>query len=86
MKNKIFRALRDTAGSYTCASCLGIIAHVDAPHVAMFLAAMQDREIRIEVMIAPCVRCGQSARVFRLSDDRRRGDSRAISGGAPVAC
>ena len=88
MKNdyKISRALRDTAGRDTSANCLGMIARLDAPDVAMFLAGIHDRETRIDVMIAPRVRCGQSARVFRLSDDRRRGDSRALSGGAPVAC
>jgi len=88
MKNdhKISRALRDTVGSYTCANCLAMIARLDTPDVAMFLAGMHDRETRIDVMIAPCFRCGQSARVFRLSDDRRRDDSRAISGSAPVAC
>jgi hypothetical protein len=79
MKNdyKISRALRDTAGNYTCANCLGMIARLDPSDVAMSLAGMHHRESRIDVMIAPCVCCGQSARVFRLSDDRRRGDSRA---------
>jgi hypothetical protein len=88
MKNdyKLSRALRDTVGRYTCANCLGMIARLDVSDVAMFLAGLHDRESRIDVMIAPCSRCGQSTRVFRLSDDRRQGGLRAISGGPPVAC
>jgi len=69
--HKISRALRDTVGSYTCANCLARIARVDAANVTMFLAGVHDRETKIDIMIAPCARCGQSARVFRLSDGRR---------------
>jgi hypothetical protein len=72
MKNdhRVSRALRDMAGSYTCANCLATIARVDAADVAAFLTGVHNRETRIDVMIAPCFRCGQSARVFRLSGGR----------------
>jgi hypothetical protein len=77
MKNeyKISHALREMAGAYTCANCLGRIARVDAADVTTLLSGMPGRH-RIDVMIARCSRCGETARVFRLSDDRR-GDSKA---------
>jgi hypothetical protein len=86
MKNdyRISRALREMAGGYTCANCLAGMARVDASDVTMYLGGVHSRETGIDIMIAPCFRCGQSARVFRQSQGRRPDEPKAISGGAPA--
>ena len=64
--HRISRALREMVHSYTCADCLGSVARVSSRDVTSFLAGPQSRQMKIEVMIARCARCRQSARVFRL--------------------
>jgi len=63
--HRISRVLRAMVGSFTCADCLAAVARVSSQEVSAFVAGAPGRQMKIEVMIARCARCNQSARVFR---------------------